>query len=134
MRYADWQDRFWASMNEAKQTPFKWGEHDCVLFAAKMADAISNSGYVSRAREAFTWTDVKEAIALTGGGLRPLVESVMGPAVRWTQLCAGDIVLILDDEGRESLAIHDGSQIVGPDAVGVKVIPFRCAQGGWKVD
>jgi hypothetical protein len=134
MRYEDWQTKFWVAMEEARTAHFEWGSHDCVLFAAKMADAISDSGYVGKARAAFTWTDMRSAIQLLGDGLQPQVESVLGEMQRWQRLSQGDIVLIADDDGRESLAIHDGCQLLGPDEIGYKVIPFRCAKGGWKVD
>lgn len=134
MRYDDWQTRFWNAMDEARSTAFEWGQHDCALFATKMADAICDSQYTQRAREAFNWQDARSAAEITRDGMKDAVETVLGEMQPWTRMCQGDIVLILDDEGRESLSIHDGCQLIGPDEVGVKVIPFRCAQGGWKVE
>lgn len=119
---------------EARGMRFVWGSHDCVLFAAKMADAISDARYVERAKQAFQWSNAREAAAIVGDAdLRELVEVVMGPMLRWQSLSIGDMVLIKDDDGMQSLAIHDGVQIIGPDAVGYKNIPFSYAQGGWKV-
>lgn len=119
---------------EARDMRFVWGSHDCVLFAAKMADAISDARHAERAKLAFQWSSAREAAAIVGNAdLRELVEVVMGPMLRWQSLSIGDIVLIKDDDGMYSLAIHDGVQIIGPDAVGYKNIPFSYAQGGWKV-
>lgn len=134
MKYPDWQERFWAAVNDACTKKFDWGTHDCVLFAAKIADAISDSGYMEMAKQSFTWTDMRGAVDITRNGLRPLVVSVLGEMRPWTVLTQGDIALVLDDEGRESLAIHDGCQVIGPAEVGVRTIPFRCVKGGWKVD
>lgn len=134
MRYADWQFRFWAEMERQQKARFVWGERDCVLFAATVADAISDSSYVARARAAFHWTDANEASGLTADrGLQSLVETVLGPMQPWTTLTMGDIALILDNEGRQSLAIHDGTTVVGPVTVGVQRIPFRNVKGGWRV-
>lgn len=134
MRYEGWQCKFWEQMEASRTAKFEWGSHDCVLFAAKMADAISDSGYMKKANASFKWSDARAAIDLTRDGLRPLVESVLGPMCSWTRLSQGDIALVVDDGGRESLAIHDGCCLIGPSDIGVKVIPFRYATGGWRVD
>jgi hypothetical protein len=135
MKYEDWQARFWRAMEESSGQPLVWGEQDCVLFGAKMADAISDGKYTERARAAFAWSNEREAVELIrGGGLRALIESVLGEMQPWTRLAHGDLVLVVDDKQRESLAVHDGCQIIGKSASGVQRIPFRCVQGGWKVD
>lgn len=134
MRFDKWQSKFWPAIEAERNTAFAWGYHDCVLFAAKIADSISDSGYVSRAKAAFTWTDFRSAAALSKNGLQPLVESVLGEMLPWTRLSQGDIVLIVDDQGRESLTVHDGCQLIGPDEIGFKPISLSYARGGWKVD
>lgn len=121
-------------MERQRTLPFLWGERDCVLYAATLADAISDGEYVKRARSAFAWTNVKQAAALLGDGtLQALVEVVMGPMVRWTRLNMGDIALVFDENNRQSLATHDGTQVIGAVDPGIQVIPFRYVQGGWHV-
>jgi hypothetical protein len=134
MRYEDWQNRFWTAMDESSRHPLVWGEQDCVLFGAKMADAISDGGYTERARTAFAWTNERDAVELIRNGLQPLVESVLGEMQPWVRLSQGDLVLVVDDKQRESIAVHDGCQIIGKSATGVHPIPFRCVKGGWKVE
>lgn len=133
MRIEGWQNKFWEAMDEARHSSFEWGANDCVLFAAKMATAISDRDYVSEARSAFTWSSISEAAVLTRNGLRGPIESVLGPMQPWTLLGQGDLVLIRDDEGRESLVVHDGAQLIGKHERGIQPIPMRCALGGWKV-
>lgn len=135
MRYPDWQKRFWAEMTRQRTAPFVWGERDCILFAATVGDAVSMDGnYVGRARAAFQWSNAREAAALLETtGLRSLVETVMGPMLPWPRLTMADFVLVRDDEGRQSLAVHDGTIVVGPIDPGVQRIPFRNVQGGWHV-
>jgi hypothetical protein len=134
MRYADWQMRFWREMDRQRTMPFVWGERDCVLFAATMGDAISDAEYVRRARSAFAWTNVREAAALLATGvLRAHVETVMGAMLPRQKLGMGDFVLVLDDKGWQSLAVHDGSQFIGKTESGVQRIPFPYLQGGWAV-
>ena len=134
MRYVDWQARFWSEMERQRVAPFVWGQRDCILFAATLGDAVSDQRYVERAREAFRWTNAREAAALlTETTLQPLVESVMGPMLPWARLGMADFALVVDDEGRQSLAVHDGCNIIGPVDPGVQRIPFHNVKGGWLV-
>lgn len=134
MRYPDWQKRFWAEMDRQRAARFVWGERDCILFAATVADAISDAEYVRRAREAFAWSNARDALSLIADGqLQQHVEVVMGPMLPWPKLYWGDFGLVRDDKNRLSLAVHDGTQFIGPVEVGVQVIPFRYVQGGWHV-
>lgn len=135
MRHSDWQKRFWAAMEAARNTPFEWGTFDCVLFSASMADAVTVDGnYVSRAREAFSWGNEREALKLLStGSLESLVSMVMGPMIPWPRLSMGDIVLA-NYEGREAMGVHDGSQlIVRTIEEAISALPWRYAMGGWKV-
>lgn len=134
MRHKKWQEKFWAAVERERLLPFEYGRCDCVLFAARIADAISDGGYERRAREAFKWSNEREALRLMARGLQSLVESVMGPMIPWTRLRMGDIALIVDDEGNECIAVHDGTQFIGKVDRGIRVIPFRCVKGGWRVE
>ena len=134
MKYPDWQKRFWQVLESKREATFAYGTHDCVLFAASMADAISDADYMERAREAFSWSNAREALVLTHGkDLQSLIESVMGPMQRWQYMSMGDMVLICDEADQKSLCVHDGCKLLGPDAVGFKEVPMRYAVGGWKV-
>jgi hypothetical protein len=135
MRKENWQRCFWTEIQAQSVEPFQYAVRDCVLSAARVADAISVDGsYESRARAAFSWSSEREAVRLISDGLKPLIESVLGPMVKWTVLSEGDLVLIEDDKGRECLAVHDGVQIISPDSTGWRAIPFRCVKGGWRVE
>lgn len=134
MRFPDWQNRFWKAIELERNRPLIWGESDCILFAARMADAISDGDFTSRARSAFSWHDEREALALTRNGLRQLIESVLGEMQSWTLLSQGDIVLVVDEKGRESAAVHDGCQVIGKAANGIQQIPFSYVRGGWRIE
>jgi hypothetical protein len=134
MRYENWQARFWSAMEECSRQPLVWGEQDCVLFGAKMADAISDGKYTERTRAAYAWSNEREAIHLIRDGLQTLVESLLGEMVSRTRLTHGDLVLVVDDKQRESIAVHDGCQVIGKSVSGIQPIPFSYVKGGWKVD
>lgn len=135
MRKENWQTCFWAEIKRQSAESFKYAVRDCVLASARVADAITVDGcYETRAKEAFSWSDEREAVRLMSSGLAPLVESVLGQMIPWPRLNMGDLALIEDDNGRECLAVHDGVQVISPDATGWRSIPFRCVKGGWRVD
>lgn len=138
MRRDDWQQNFWKQMEIHRHLPFVWGVRDCVMFAADMADAVTVDGdYADRARAAFEWSDARDAVRLVGAnGLRAMIESVLGPSVRWTECGHGDLILVIDERDRECLTVHDGTQLVGPKDdgdSGVQAVPFRYARCGWRV-
>lgn len=127
---------FWQVVQEAHRRRFSWGEHDCVTFAMRCAVAISGDKTLeSRVRVAFgTWGDALEATRAIGqDGLTPAISSVLGAAVPWWQLRLGDLALVLDDEGREVVTVHDGVKLVAPDAIGLRSVPVERALHGWRV-
>lgn len=50
MRKADWPTKLAEALNEAKNKPFAWGSHDCVLFAADVVKAITGKDYAAEHR------------------------------------------------------------------------------------
>lgn len=134
MRYHDWQVRFWLEMNHQRSQRFVWGERDCVLYAATVGDAVSDSLYVQRTRAAFQWTNAREAAALLATtSLQSLIETVLGPMQPAARLGMADFALVFDDDGRQSIAVHDGAIIVGAVEYGIQPIPFSYVKGGWHV-
>ena len=134
MRHHDWQERYHAAIKNAQLVPFTWGVHDCITFAAYMVDAISDTAVTVRMRERYSWTSEAEARALIekAGSLRTLIEEFMGEAVPWAQTTLGDAVLAIQN-GKEIVAIHDGSNLIAPDAVGIAGVPLSCAVVGWRI-
>ncbi len=46
----DWPERMNAVIEEARDKPFAWGEHDCCLFAADVVQAITGKDYAKEYR------------------------------------------------------------------------------------
>jgi len=134
VRSAGWQDRFWAVIAEAREQPFAWGTHDCVTFAAKCVAAVTGEDTLGKVTGRFgTWSDARAAVRAYGSDLGAAVDEFLGPRVPWTQISIADIAIALDDHGKQLLVVHDGVQLICPDHVGLRSIPFRCALGGWKI-
>lgn len=134
MRFPDWQKRFWFEIERQRVAPFVWGKRDCILYAATVGDAVSDARYVERTLAAFRWTNAREAAALLAStSLQSLIETVLGPMQPTARLGMADFALVLDDDGRQSIAVHDGCIVIGAVEVGVQVIPSHYVQGGWHV-
>jgi hypothetical protein len=134
MRYADWQKRFWAELERQRVLKFKYGKHDCVLFAAAMADAITMDGdFTKRAQEAFKWINKREALKLLGSRtLRDMIEDVLGPMAKWTTLGQGDLLLTLQ-EGQQLVAVHDGVQPIASGDRALVRLSWDVVVGGWRI-
>jgi hypothetical protein len=134
-RVPDWQLRFWEVVTSARSKPFEWGIHDCVTFAMSCVVAVTADAAIpAMVKDAFgEWTDAQSAIGAHRGDLSGAVTSLLGEPVRWVLLQIGDVALVIDDDGRELVAVHDGAQLICPDSVGLRTIPWRCALHGWPI-
>lgn len=133
MRKPDWQIRLHDLLLAERFTPFAWGTHDCILFAKRTIEAVSDIQIVLPGE----WHDELEAEAITeaGGGLENLISLYLGSSVPWGWCAAGDVVLMrLDADGKNlTLAVHDGAQLVAPGPSGLRRVPFMLALKGWRV-
>lgn len=138
MRHEDWQARFWAQLQAARELTFKWGEHDCVMFATGCIDAVMGTDYYAQAKSRYpysTETEAREWMAKVGG-ITGLAESFLDEHVNWGQLTCGDVCLAKGmpfTMDMETLCVHDGNNLLGASTKGVMRVPFRYAVHGWKI-
>lgn len=114
----------------AERRPFKWGEHDCCTFAAACVEARTG-----RRLALPQWGSEAEAQGLLAerGGLHGAVTKLLGEPVPPLMARAGDVVLALDAEGRELLAVCAGSVLVAPAARGLSAMPLTAGRHAWRV-
>jgi hypothetical protein len=104
-----------------------------------MRCAIAYSGRTDiepRVRELVgVWASEEEARAAigSGGGLIRAITMVLGERVPWTRLTLGDIAIISDDAKQAVIVVHDGLNLIAPDAFGYRAVPVDRAHCGWKV-
>ena len=103
-------------------TPFKWGAHDCVLFAANWAgvDCVKDFGTWSTAREAAH--AIKDA-----GGLEAAIDARF-ERVNANFACDGDIAL-----QNGTVMIFSGAHIVGPGENGLIFLSRSKAEIAWSI-
>lgn len=132
-----WQQNYDTLIKQARREPFRWGEHDCVMFAAKALDAQYDLGLVAVIHTHFNYYDEETALEVINDftDLEALVSSVLGvDPLPPAHLTVGDAVLY--DYGSiefpHALAVHDGHQLLAPTLVGLVVVPLDKALKGWR--
>lgn len=129
------QKAFWSEIESARTRRFEWGSFDCCTFAIRCAIAFTGDTSIeTRVRELLgEWKDAREALQAHGGDLRGAVSKILGEPVPWTRLTLGSIALIVDDEGRDVVAVHDGVQLLVPVAIGLRPVSPARAVCGWRL-
>lgn len=132
-RVTGWPERLAGYVGAHVSTPFAWGSHDCVTFAAGAVEAVTLS------RPSMPqWSNARDALRelRTVGGLVAAVESTGFLELARPALARrGDVVLI---EGppvvrRPFLAVCLGHAWAAPGSRGLVYGPLIAASRGWKV-
>lgn len=94
-RLPNWNEILSCYLDRVRDEPFKWGEHDCVMFCSGAVKAITGKDLVSK--HAGSYTDKREAAQLLRelktGTLKQAVTKRLGKPVHVAQAGKGDIVL-----------------------------------------
>jgi hypothetical protein len=112
------------------RTPFAWGEHDCVLFAA---DAVKAQTGVDRlAAYRGRWKTARGAARLLKrlGGMAAAVDQVLTP-IAPSMAQRGDVAAWRDADGRLQLAIVEGESLMGPGEAGLMRLPRAAMVCAW---
>lgn len=113
VRLPDWQSRLDAAIREARK-PFNAKDHNCALFAARCAEAITGRPMPRRLR----------------GSLEATVDSLF-PRVHVRMALRGDLVLARVPE--PSLGVCCGRRAAFVTASGLTYYPMRKVRIAWSV-
>jgi hypothetical protein len=131
-RLTGWPERLAGYAAASASTPFAWGSHDCVTFAAGAVEATTG---IRPAMPA--WVSVRSAMRQLkqAGGLVAAVESVgLEPLARPQLAARGDVVLVdHEDAPQPFLAVCLGHVWAAPGSDGLVYGPMSVASRGWKV-
>jgi hypothetical protein len=135
-RREDWPHRLNAAIEAARDKPFEWGEHDCLLFAASVVEQMTGVDPLAQWRGTYS-TAHGALLALRRSGFKDIVEvfhSSLGPGLDSVLMAQrGDIVLYRDAEGRPGTGICIGEAIAAVTPVGLGVIPLADGLTAWRV-
>lgn len=129
MRFANWPVRLADFIESRRETPFQWGKADCCLFAADAVLAMTGRDFAASFRNTYdSALSARRIIADAGGvpSLVPFAEIEPGYAQR------GDVVM-LDEGGRDVLAVHVGHAIAAQGVDGVVLVAPGAALKSWRV-
>lgn len=131
MKHPDWHNRLIAVIRAAEKRPFLWGEHDCCLFAADCAEAITGDNFADGWRGTYdSETGAKKALLRGGGSLEKVLAKYLDEVpVKMAQ--RGDIAVVENADTRCAGVIYGGAVWVpGQDGlVCLKIKPLST----WRV-
>lgn len=149
LRTEGWQQRLNALFAEHADTPFAWGRHDCVTFAATAIELLT--GKIVWAPD---WKTEDEAVRtiVSLRGLEAAVTAVLGlPSSNWRLARLGDICLIRtpstgprasglvggtsagQEQLKPALVVCTGQTLAGPGPTGIAHTPLEAAEKVWRV-
>lgn len=131
MRRADWQLRLSAFVRSRAGMPFEWGRNDCCLFTVDAVQAVTGTDHAAGFR-GYTTVLGAARIVERQGGIRQLAIDAWGEPVSPLRAGVGDAVLVIN-EGRELLAVCNGTTAIGPGPEGIAVMDMSAAVAAWKI-
>lgn len=108
MKHPDWHNRLIAVIRAAEKRPFLWGEHDCCLFAADCAEAMTGDNFAEGWRGTYdSETGAKKALLRGGGSLEKVLAKYLDEVpVKMAQ--RGDIAIVENAGTRCAGVIYGG--------------------------
>ncbi len=133
MRYEDWPARMNAVVREYELSPFEWGKHDCVTFAADVALAISGRDYMSGFRGNYE-DEAGAGELLAGDTLIDAINKMLGEQIPVMKAGRGDVV-VAEFGGLQTAGVCIGEraafQVNGKRLL---FIPFDRCIAAWKIE
>ncbi len=139
-RRHDWPERLAGVLRAARGQGFRWGDHDCALFAARAVEAMTGHDPAAgfRGRYKTRRGAYGRLRRFAAGGLAEAAEKI-AKTLRAEEIAPatagrGDVVLVAAATG-EALGVIDlsgrGIAVTGPD--GLSILPRSAALRAWRV-
>ncbi|WP_028021385.1 DUF6950 family protein [Enterobacter cloacae] len=131
MKHPDWHNRLIAVIRAAEKRPFLWGEHDCCLFAADCAEAMTGDNFADGWRGTYdSETGAKKALLRGGGSLEKVLAKYLDEVpVKMAQ--RGDIAIV-ENAGTRCAGVIYGGAVWVPGETGLVCLRVK-PQSTWRV-
>ncbi|MEL6754937.1 MAG: hypothetical protein AAFP81_00765 [Pseudomonadota bacterium] len=133
MRRSDWQQKLSQEAIRLQNTPYEFGEHDCILFAANCVLAMTGRDLADDIRGRYK-TEIGAARIIKNEGFSSLGDMIADrlPEIELREVGRGDVVLC-DGPYGEFAAMVVGKTCVSPGRNGMIHIPVSQAKRGYRV-
>ncbi|ENO1078408.1 DUF6950 family protein [Enterobacter sp. SLBN-59] len=124
MKHPDWHNRLIAVIRAAEKRPFLWGEHDCCLFAADCAEAMTGDNFADGWRGTYdSETGAKKALLRGGGSLEKVLDKYLDEVpVKMAQ--RGDIAIV-ENAGTRCAGVIYGGAVWVPGETGLVCLRIK---------
>ncbi|WP_320709613.1 DUF6950 family protein [Enterobacter asburiae] len=124
MKHPDWHNRLIAVIRAAEKRPFLWGEHDCCLFAADCAEAMTGDNFADGWRGTYdSETGAKKALLRGGGSLEKVLSKYLDEVpVKMAQ--RGDIAVV-ENAGTRCAGVIYGGAVWVPGETGLVCLRIK---------
>lgn len=124
MKHPDWHNRLIAVIRAAEKRPFLWGEHDCCLFAADCAEAMTGDNFADGWRGTYdSETGAKKALLRGGGSLEKVLAKYLAEVpVKMAQ--RGDIAVV-ENAGTRCAGVIYGGAVWVPGETGLVCLRIK---------
>jgi hypothetical protein len=135
-RISNWPRALADFMESRRVTPFKWGEHDCCLFAADAVQAITGIDLAEQYRGTYDSALGAMRILNANTDIETLIAAQCEHAgfghVSVKFAGRGDIALV-EQDGLAWAGVVLGETIAGPGETGVVYSPLWAAKRVWRI-
>ena len=133
MRRVDWLPRLREVVKFHQAEPFAYGTNDCVLFAARCVDAMTDSNWLRYVRERCSDEATSKAYIESEGSIEAGVTRRFGEPKGPLTARRGDLCLIETPWG-PGLGVCLGTDVATPGVEGLVKTPLERALKAWRVD
>jgi hypothetical protein len=136
-RVSNWPSALLDVISKASATPFDWGSHDCVTFAADCVRAITGADPLA---DLPPWASAKQGLRVIAdaGGMPAALSARFGEPIPPAFAQRGDIGLLTDTSADEeatgiTVAVCMGDVWLAPGTDGLERLPLAAVAQAWKV-
>lgn len=132
MRLQGWDVALAGIIKDRRDTPFVWGQHDCCLFAADCALAITGIDFAADFRGRYDSSAGAARLIAERGGFAQMITGLLGDEIPLNFASRGDVVMI-DHNGRPALAVCMGAYLVAAGHDGLVRVSTADGVAAWRV-
>lgn len=131
-RLRDWPERLDDVMRRSAGSPFAWGVQDCCTFASDCVRALTGVDVMDTLAKTYDSALQAAHVIEAHGGLRAAVTALLGPECDPATVTVGDVLLV-QNEGRELVAVCNGTNAVAPGPAGLGMLADPVVLAAWRV-